>query len=111
VLLFFTNRNNVLFSFAGERWIDVPLVRWIDVPHVMQSKFNKQTNKLHRGENLNKMLEIIKVWDTQRQTRHVLLLDGNFNWGFSLFLALVPVQTMPIKEILFIPVPNPTILH
>jgi hypothetical protein len=51
----------------------------------MQSKFNKQTNKLHRGENLNKMLEIIKVGI------HRGKLGTNSYWmgismgGFSLF--------------------------
>jgi hypothetical protein len=73
----------------------------------MQRKFNKQTNKLHRGENLNKLLEIIKVGI------HRGKLGTYYYWmGISMGDFLYSwVQTMPIKELLFIPVTNPTILQ
>jgi hypothetical protein len=63
----------------------------------MQSKFNKQTNKLHRGENLNKMLEIIKVGIHRGKLGTYCYRMGISIGDFLHFLALVPVQTMPIK--------------
>jgi hypothetical protein len=57
------------------------------------------------------MLEIIKVGIHRGKLGTYYYWMGISMGGFSLFLALVPVQTMPIKELLFIPVTNPAILQ